>query len=513
MPRPGERRYNSGIHKGGIMHTSQLKRPILVFLVVGFLGCQFGCGSSATRGATATSVSSVSDLPDVRTMVRTSAASAPNLKDTVSGTPPFLKDITATNADAYFWNGLVAKINAASSVTSDQVDAFWEGEGACRMAQAVGYSFQNILQGATSLCYMSNAPVATSGVTVTSGSVTASEAMTQADATRIVKVQVTNFTEIGGSKGGSTTDQDIFIKIYGVSTAEGSVGYAADLWFCASGSPTSYENIRVNSSTGILTDTNVNKGEEGNFISSLSASLKSSGSKFVFDASKAKTADVYFTSDAFGSFFGNVSITDGSMTARNYQSGSYGGTSNTFKHSIFAEYSGDTMATLRFKTAGFALENTFGSQSNNVTGGTEFQGTTYSAVSSGTLYDLAKAEDFSAAVYQGSASSYATLLAAISNYDCSATPDVVVEMDFSKDGTKAVATQCENTFSDMDFCDDSTIQLARQNVFNAQIQSVGSCSTTFCSDDFSCQIYAENHPESGLTTANARCSNGCCAKQ
>lgn len=128
-----------------------------IFAAIFFLA---GCGDSGSSGGTSgtsgstAAVGSMDDLPDVSTLVSTSASgslSALSAKDAVSGTAPLLKDINASNINTYFWDGLITTLTgtAVGAITQSQAESFWKGEGSCRMAQAVGHSFQNILQGGT----------------------------------------------------------------------------------------------------------------------------------------------------------------------------------------------------------------------------------------------------------------------------------------------------------------------------------------------------------------------------
>ncbi len=495
-----------------------------------------GCGGSSGGSTTAASADSLSDLPATSTLVTGGSASASisakSVGKAAAGTPPLLKDISSSNIDTYFWNGLLATLYSTdvSAITEAQSTAYWQGEGACRMAQAVGYAFQNISTGAISLCYMQNAPLAANGVSITSGSATATNIFDQAASNRVVKVATTNFS-MGGD---SNPPENIFIRVYGTGSSEGSSGFAADLWFCSASSstPVGYEQIRVNNSTGAITTTSVHS-DFGNFVASVSGFLTTNTSgQFVFDSTKTRAATIYFGPRAGNfTFLGSVSIDSSALlTARDYWTGTFGGMTNTNKHAVFSNYIGSTFDTLRFSDAAFALQDTFGSSPMTITDATEYSTTHYANVSSGTLLTTARAERFDADLYSGTSSTqYSTAqskLSAVSGFSCSETPDVIVAMDFSQSGPQAVATQCEPHFANMNFCDGSvslsggitaSMSTLREKIFANQALQ-GACSTSFCKvgDDFSCQMWADDHPGNaqGITTANARCSNtGCCTTQ
>lgn len=448
---------------------------IKLLLKVGILGIPFlfsGCGGASSSSSTTTTVSSIAQLPDTSTLLSASTSSslsALSTKDTVTGTPPLLKDFSLTNVDTYFWNGIIGIINAesASDVTADQVNSFWEGEGACRMAQATGYSFQSIMQGATSLCYMKNAPTLRSGIAITSGTATASTLFDQNATTKTIRVQTANEPL---REPGAATSQNVFIRVYGSGTAEAARGYAADLWFCSPTStttPDSYETIRINSSN-VLTDTSVNHESASNtFVAIINATLTTSGSSYIFDPTQARTGQVYFTPGGSNTFLGSISLTGSSLIARDYQTGSFGGgPTSTFKHYITSQIVGSSTSSLRFGAAGFSLQNTFSGVSSNVTGATEYNTFRYTPVTSGSLYTSAVSEDFSNSIYTGSTSAYATLLSGSSAYSCGATPDVTVTMDFSDTAVQGLQTNCENPFSNMDFCDSANVNGARIKIIS-----------------------------------------------
>ena len=479
-----------------------------LLLGIFFIGCGGSSGTSTT--ASSTSVNSIDDLPNTETFVATTATTSLNasLSKAVTGTPPLLTSISSSNADDYFWNGLLATITTAGSATQSQIDSYWDGEGACRMAQAVGYSFQNMLQGGTSLCYMQNMPACSNGVSITSGSATASTVFEQGASNKIVQVNVS----------GQGANETIFIKVFGTSTTEGASGYAADMFFCNSSNTVGgYEQIRLTGSTS-FTSKSVH-ADFGNFVGDLTASLTTNASgQLIFDPSATRSATVYFgPTDGSFTFLGAVSIDSaGLLTAREYQIGSFGGgASQENKHAIFANFTGGTMDELRLLESSFALQDTYGSSDQSNTGATEYQTDHYEPVTSGTLLTTAQAEDFSHDVYTGSVTSQTADLAAITNYSCSTTHDVVVAMDFTASCPQAVAVECENNFQDMNFCDGTTVSAARDIVFTSQLSVFGSCASSYCGGDFDCQIFAEENPSNaqGITTANASCSNGCCAAQ
>ncbi len=443
-----------------------LNRRFLSFFVLSvFGGLIAGCGTGASGNSSTVALTSLSQIPDVADIVSGSDAASLRTKSSVTGTPPILSSITQTNADTYFWNGLIAELNTAGTATEEQRNTFWAGEGACRMAQATGYSFQNVIQGGSSLCYMKNAPSAAAGVTIVSGSVPdVSQIFNQSAGTRVVGVQITG----SPNPDEDQPDQNIFIRVHGTDSEVGSAGYAADLWFCNEGNstPRGYETIRVNANE--LASTSYNS-DFGTFGAVITASLVENASgDIMFDTTQERNAHVFFEGEG-NNFEGFISVSGDFLTSKIVQTGSFQENSFSMKNYIVSQFSGDSLSNLVFEAAGFHLENTFNDFTNTFGGASEFHDTFYESLQEGDLFDLVDGFDFADdAFFEGGSETLAGLAAAMANYDCSTTPDVVVSMDFNVPEVQAVAAICENFFQDMNFCDGDAIQEARQIVFNSQ---------------------------------------------
>lgn len=243
------------------MKTKYACIPILILMTM-LVSCGSSSNNTNAEGGD-THISALGSIPDMSTLVNnTESDTSLSALRAVSGTPPILADIDESNVDTYFWDGLLAEISAAGSATQEQANAYWGGEGRCRMAQATGFSFQEMLSAGISLCYMKNAPEASSGVAIVSGSVT--------DPTQIFNQQAYTFTVKVESTGQvDTPDQNIFIRVYGTASSPGHEGYATDLWFCPAGGNTvmNYEQIRVNDANQTIAQTSVHE-EEGTFAKS-----------------------------------------------------------------------------------------------------------------------------------------------------------------------------------------------------------------------------------------------------
>jgi hypothetical protein len=501
------------------MKTFTQRPALLLYIAIGLASglVLAGCGSSGSSGSstTSTDVSSLDQLPSTASILSTSSSSSSesallkSLGKVVSGTPPEFKSITSNNADTYFWNGRLATIVANNSASQADIDAYWDGEGGCRVAQGVGFSAQQILTAGGSLCYLRNIPSASSDVTIVSGSATVQEALTQASATQITKVLTSN------TPGQNSDDSTIFLKNYGSGTSDGSSGYAVDLWFCNSSNQVGgYEQIRLNESTGVLTLTSVHADSNGSFAGIISGSLTASGSSFIYNTTKDRSSNIYYApADGSNSFRALVTLDgNGLLTTRNNQSGTFGGMSQSFKAALFSNLTSGTTSfdNAGFTQSGYSVVSTWGSNSMAFSGAVEFQSTYYAPNSSNSLMTNVNAEDFSNTIYDGDNSTFTSLIAAKSNFSCTTTPDYIVSMDFSKSALAAIATLCENDFSaNMQFCDGSAVSAARNIVMSSQQSQFGACSTFRCDADFDCQLWIEE-TNPGAAVDTHTCTSKCC---
>ena len=455
-----------------------------LFVVMGVLaltayGCN-GSGSSSDGGSVAASVDDLSDVPTVGDMLSVSTTSATvadlavSKSKTVSGINNVkqVKNITSSNADTYFWNGLVSQINS-TGYTANATDAqdFIRGLGSCRMVHGAEYAFHAILDAGVSSCYMRSVPGVSSGVsavvTSTGEAVTdASSLMVRAASTKVIKVVQTNSEGEGES-------QTIFMRVYGSSTSEGSASYATDLWFCNpdTGDLIGYENLRVNQSTGVMTDKMYFKSSNTEeMYSDFSGKLTTSGSSVSFDPEEAQTVDVIEMMGS-DSFKGHVSVNGDQMLVKSWQDHSYDGEALTDKARMSAQYSGTNADDLKFYQGGVAIYHSQGAETPvSESMGTEWQDDHYEYTGTGDYYDAVNGFDFdSDSFWDGTIAIPSEVTSVVSDYDCSATSDYTITMDMSDSAVQAIADSCENPFndSDMDFCDSVSVQTAMAAVMSA----------------------------------------------
>jgi hypothetical protein len=445
-----------------------------------------GCGSSA--GTSLTSVS-LANLPSASSMVTSSTSnvvvsSTQNLsllpRDagssySVSGTPPLLLKIGSSAADGVtadqaFWNGLIATMKAAGTITQAQANAFFGevsggpgGQGACNMAQGVTESLGRMLQSGSSACFMKNIPKASGGVTVTSGTVALASLFDQTAADRLVKISTTGQPQ---NQGGN---QDVFIKISGSNTT-GSTSYKAQLYFCnSSGVVTGAESIAVDKSAGTYSFTHDDNSTGNLGRQTLSGKLINSNGSLAFDNSAARIANVYYANGS-NIFKGNISVSGGQLVSKRYNTNVFSGNTSTDKNYSIASLSGSDMNSLRFLAGGYKGASTYTfsgtTNSNTYQGGVEYQNTFYANSPSSSLATTVAAYSLASDSFYSDTSFTPNTFSGLS---CSASADSTVTMDFTSTAVAAIATKCNGDQIDnslWQMCYSSDIQTVMNKIWN-----------------------------------------------
>jgi hypothetical protein len=328
------------------------------------------------------------------------------------------------------------------------------------MAQNTGQSFGQMLQNANTMCYMKGIASVSSGVTVTKGGVAASEAFTQGSSDKTVVVHVQNMQNGGGGGGGGPTSMDVHFKVFGTNSVTSDV-YKAELYFFGNGSVNQSEVVSVTRSSGAFTDTSTGSDH----LSTILAHLKtdSSGS-LAFDLSQDRNSSSMYSGQ--GSVFkSDVTITgDNKILAKSYSNSTWG----VGKNYSISTFAGDSLKNLQFLSAGYKGENssTYNGQSftNTNVAGIEYHDTYYASVDSD-LKTQAGLIDFSTDSFYSSGLTLSS--PDYSAYDCSASGDVEINMDFSSEGVSALQTKCEgDRFDNYDLCNSTAIQSAMQKTWN-----------------------------------------------
>lgn len=467
--------------------SSMFQKSVVVVSLLALAGCGSSSSTSTTTTTAAIQVTSLSSIPEIKSMFSSSSASSSQsrslMRALVSGTPTALSGINGENSDEIFWGGLLTDLSNDSVDPSDQEvqNQFFQGMATCRMAENVGYAMQNISQSGTSLCYMKNMSEVPSAISLVSGSaLEANELVNQAENTKTVKINVTEPEGEGGGGGGGGGGEDeegaegsqtIFIRVHGSNSTTGSAGYAADLWFCSpeTNEINGAEQIRVNKDTGALTHTSVQKNGGGRyFINQFAAVLsKTADGTYEFSADDARTAE-FFNEDSYGTFKSSVSVTGDELINKNYSNFSFDDKENTNKTYVVSQVGVNTSGDILFYQGG--LKNSFGfnDDSNEFSIGTEFQSGSYVALESGDYYDLANTFDMEADAFYSSLTADATLLASLSSFSCTETVDTEMNLDMNTEAMDEVVEECESDWQSMDFCRNETIREIENEIFSAR---------------------------------------------
>jgi len=444
--------------------------PILIFgLTLNNCGSGSGTSSSSSSGGGTSSdtvtVSSLTSIPSTSEILSDSSSSSSIsalISGAVIGTAPALQGITATSAETLFWApGLIDTVKAGGVLAEADITSFWEGDGACRMTQNVGFSLAELQRVGTSICYMKSAPTAASGLTVVSGDLEdKSTVFNQGTETSTVKINITGEPSFG--------DSFIFIRVYGSGSTEGANGYAVDLWECAtsSSSPAWLEQTTVNNATGIITQTSADQDEDGQFSISFTGTVETDADGNIsFDSTATQEATVFFGGDAFN-FASFLSVTAGSLVSKGRGEFSGEGATFTDKSYIVADYTGTGNSAAFTQGAAKVSWNDGSGFDDTFTNAYEFQTSQYVVNNANAHFATVNAFSFATdSFFSSTLAADATILAAISGYTCSVTPDIEVNMDMSDSVMAAIATSCEADFQDMNFCDSTNIQAARNAVF------------------------------------------------
>ncbi len=445
--------------------------------------------SSCGGGGGGVSINGLSGLPDTSQMVSTSSTNSWQ-RMASSGTPPKLTEIgvsnestAAANALRYFWNDdggtptsttdivtwLAAQAPGGGLVTT--CGQFFEatagspgGEVACRMAQTTGYSFQPVIESGTSFCYMKNMPSAVGADNISPRLGNPEELFNQQSEDRVVKAIVTGQT---GEDAGQ--DQTVFLKVHGRNSV-GSNKYKVTLWFCGDGetSPNGYEELEVNRTTGAYSAVSAH-GDNGNFTSELSAFLiAGENGTLSFDTTKDRVVQVQNSHDGVcsGNHKAHVTINSaGEIIVKSYHVNDCGG-GDTFsdKNYAIANFTGTSIADLAFTEGavkGSGTSTGGGGGSHEYRGATEFSGSYYASVTSGTKFETVNAYNFSSDDFYDSAPTTPTVDA--SSFSCAQEVQYTVTMDFSEEAVAEIKEDCEGKrLNNMNFCDSETVRDARE---------------------------------------------------
>jgi len=270
------------------------------------------------------------------------------------GTPPLLIDLPTTPLKNIFWSdGVIEDINLGTPTVNSCQEFYGGGEdgtsaglGACYLAQNVGYSFETVLQSATTFCYMQKMSTAPAGVTVAGASSVAEALKPEADGEdKIVKAVITGFP---GEDAGFT---GFFIIPSRETNKSNNNLYSHKLFFCGGGIPNSVERAEIKNNLD-YTLSQINKEDGGGvFASSVSSRISvDANDRIVFNPETEK--EVTTSSEGGGCAFNKaeMKLKNGRIFQKSFDS--CGGPEDRKAYTVVA-YTGTTVSSLRFREGGF----------------------------------------------------------------------------------------------------------------------------------------------------------------
>ncbi len=362
-----------------------------------------------------------------------------------SGTPPLLVNIPESTIKNLFWSdGVIDGLNASPPDPSYCMQFFGlsndgesAGNGACYLAQNVGYSFQTVLQSASSFCYMQKMATAPAGVSVIGASSVNNAMSPNADTTdKIVKAVITGFP--------GEEDQNIFFVIPGraTNTAEGNL-YKHKLYFCNGNTPTGKEEAIIKNNLEYSLFQINQHGEEGTFSSTVKSRITlDANDKIIFNPSTDK--EVSMASLGGGCTYNKAEMTIQNGKIKQKSMDDCGGIEPRKAYTAL-RYSGASVQTLRFKEGG--------SKDNFGTIITEYRDTRYVAAPGNTEFnsDLSEVDIETDSFFNG-----APVLDTedFEAFNCARTDaDATITMNFNNTQLQAHTAGCnDRSLNGMNFC-------------------------------------------------------------
>lgn len=397
-------------------------------------------------------------LPSAAALLKSKKGGSARISE-ASGTPPLLKaipDVQGGVKNVFWASGVVDRIAAGTPSGSDCNDFFvgaTDGSSggllSCFSVQGVGYSFQNILEGAGGTCYMKNVSkqslIDAGAVEVTDGSLPSGGIESvfsppEGSRDRIVKVVISGFGGGAGETG--------FLRIDAagrLANAGRQYGYTS--WFCQNGGsvPGNRERVTV-SLSGAFEYSGASSAGGSSFSNTIRAQLLQSGAALTFDPAQERSSSSQGEMTGGGSFKSSVILTpENLIKSRIFDV--FGGIAR--KNYSVARFSGSGLSSFRVIEMALKNSDTFG----QFQGGFEFRGdliNRYVSAPSNTLISELNEVDLQADEFYQQPASVDTDFSSLS---CSADADVTLRMNFSNPALQRVAQLCESErLEDMNFC-------------------------------------------------------------
>lgn len=394
--------------------------------------------------------------------------------------PPVLSSIAASPIKDLFWREIngVNVVDAINSSSADQnhCNEFYSGQqdgqsgglGACHLAESVGYTYSNILQSGTSLCYMKNFPsqknLVAGAITVTSGALPTGGIQNlfsppSGALDRLVQVVPTGEEDQEGGDEDRRSKEgkgNIFLQVGSQEKNKAADNlYSVVIWFCHEGESevSGYNKVSISKALRLYSEYGADD-EFGKSFSSVEGFLSARGNSVVWDPSKTRRSSTVVSDEGGGQFKAEVEITANNLIkvkrVDNF-SGSMG------KGYIITKYSGSKASDLRFLSGAF-MDNHGG---ESFTEATQYKNSFYAVDTDSPLLGPVQNEDLNSEFY----TSGFDLDIDTSPYSCDATPDITVSLDFSVATLRESIRECETEqLGNMHFChDDPEVRQADEN--------------------------------------------------
>ena len=428
----------------------------------------------------------ITKLPSASTLVSSSSSSKSSAQiieelslAAVSGTPPTLLGISLNSIKNLFWlPGVVDAIGAGTAnraqcaeFLSSDIDGHSGGLGACQMAEAVGHSFQSLLDAETSLCYMKNLPTKTNlkagGIKLNKGTFPDGDIrklFSPGESRRLVKVNVPPINELGPT-------ESIFIRVSSqTSLSKSKLLYQAQLYFCPEGQPgpRGVNFIEV-SSKGELSVVASNRADPfggGANAISVRGFLTPLTSSTDWDPTKTRTSTIaLIQDDGARTLKADFSITAEQLIFIKQRA--------TFSDSIAKNYavthfSGSDVNTVSFLEGAYKGEDTINAVSREFNGAAEYRDVFYAAAPANYLVPQLTAVDLTDSFFTEDPS----ITLDTSPYSCSAKPNIEITLTRGNSALNSSLGPCfHREFQNTEFCrKDDDVQRARRNFRDACIR-------------------------------------------
>jgi len=429
------------------------------------------CSKIIPRGL----IKSLSQLPDVSELAKSSGSNSSSRKLftplAVSGTAPTIPSISELDSTQLFWRtGVVSAINSGSP-SEEQCSEFWgsnidgqsSGQTACYLVQDVGFSFGNIKQAGNSLCYMKSIPtdevVSSNAIRILSGRAPSGGVR------RIFDVPESNTARIiqagfsGESDENSEENSETYIRIASRSELDSSgYSYKYDIWDCR-GSIISSHEVGIVKVNGDFTSRQYSESENGKSFGIVKGFLRYRSGDLSFDTSQNRLAE-YTSKGETEEDLTRILITpNNQMEIKRLGSSS----SESRKSFAKADFTGSSVADLRFLSGAIKMEFTRDGNPEEFIGSAEYRDTYYASAPDSELSSEVSAYSIEEdSFYETTISEPQPGIG--SGVSCSPQVTVRVEMQMDNPVMQTVAENCEGIRLDnFRICETDAIREAMNN--------------------------------------------------